>query len=213
MKRLRIYISGPLSTGNRQENVKKACDCALELIKLGYSPYCPHLTDYLDPDDSLGHATWMECDLLWVEVSDAVLRLPGESKGADMEVAKAHEMGIPVYNSIEELQAKPPSMGDERFHRLLREMAILHNKKSQDYSSKTDLFANCRASEEWHVPGWIGCLIRASDKVVRLKSFVAKGFLANEGVEDSLKDLAAYALIALILYREKQSTAVSNGLR
>ena len=34
---------------------------------------------------------------------DAVLRLPGESKGADQDVAIARERGIPVYTAIEQI--------------------------------------------------------------------------------------------------------------
>jgi hypothetical protein len=34
---------------------------------------------------------------------DAVLRLPGQSSGADNDVRIAHERGIPVYHSIEEV--------------------------------------------------------------------------------------------------------------
>jgi hypothetical protein len=34
---------------------------------------------------------------------DAVLRLPGESKGADQDVAIARERGLPVYFSLEEI--------------------------------------------------------------------------------------------------------------
>jgi hypothetical protein len=34
---------------------------------------------------------------------DAVLRLPGESKGADQDVAIANQRGIPVYHSLEEV--------------------------------------------------------------------------------------------------------------
>jgi hypothetical protein len=34
---------------------------------------------------------------------DAVLRLPGESSGADADVAIARERGIPVYTDIEEI--------------------------------------------------------------------------------------------------------------
>jgi hypothetical protein len=37
----------------------------------------------------------------------------------------------------------------------------------------------------------------------RIQSFLQNGSLANESVEDSLKDLAAYALIALVLFREQ----------
>ncbi|PRY68438.1 hypothetical protein B0I08_104140 [Glaciihabitans tibetensis] len=34
---------------------------------------------------------------------DAVLRLPGTSKGADQDVAIARERGLPVYTSLEEI--------------------------------------------------------------------------------------------------------------
>jgi hypothetical protein len=34
---------------------------------------------------------------------DAVLRLPGDSTGADNDVRIAHDRGIPVYHSIDEL--------------------------------------------------------------------------------------------------------------
>jgi hypothetical protein len=36
---------------------------------------------------------------------DAVLRLPGESRGADRDVEIARERGIPVYTSLEEIPA------------------------------------------------------------------------------------------------------------
>jgi len=34
---------------------------------------------------------------------DAVFRIPGASRGADLEVAKAKEMGLPVYTDIEDI--------------------------------------------------------------------------------------------------------------
>lgn len=40
---------------------------------------------------------------------DAVLRLPGESRGADQDVAIARERGIPVYFSIEEIPQRLPA--------------------------------------------------------------------------------------------------------
>lgn len=38
-----------------------------------------------------------------IEHCDAILRLPGESKGADNDVRLAHERGIPVYYDIAEV--------------------------------------------------------------------------------------------------------------
>ncbi len=39
---------------------------------------------------------------------DAVLRLPGESTGADQDVAIARERGIPVYFRVEDIPARVP---------------------------------------------------------------------------------------------------------
>jgi len=95
------------------------------------------------------------------------------------------------------------SVGDPRFHALLREIGDLHDKKQQDYGSDTDPLANVRASQQYGVAPWIGTLVRMNDKVHRLQQFAKKGALANESAEDSMMDIAVYALIALVLYREE----------
>jgi hypothetical protein len=38
-----------------------------------------------------------------LECCDAVLRIPGESRGADLDVARALELGLPVYSAVTEL--------------------------------------------------------------------------------------------------------------
>ena len=205
-RRRRIYIAGPLSTGDRLANVQLACAVGRELIVLGYAPLIPHLTHYMDCTDELGHATWLDVDLPWVEVADGLLRLPGPSKGADMEEERAEARGIPIYLSKQELLAKTtPTIdgaGDPRFHAVLAEMGYLHARKGADYGRGKDVFANIRASEDFGVPPWVGAMVRANDKVQRIKSYCLNGSLANEGLEDSLIDLACYAIIALILFRE-----------
>lgn len=92
--------------------------------------------------------------------------------------------------------------GDPRFHRILDEMRALHAKKSADYGQGEDPLANVRASQDFGVPAWVGTMIRANDKVIRIKSMATKGSLQNESLEDSFIDLASYAILALILYRE-----------
>lgn len=103
--RLRVYISGPITLGDQRENVRLAMGVAHELINCGYAPLCPHLSWFYPFANDVPHATWIAADLPWVEVSDAVLRLPGESKGADEEVAFAELCGIPVFTSIGNLVA------------------------------------------------------------------------------------------------------------
>ena len=88
------------------------------------------------------------------------------------------------------------------FRDVLDEMIELQSRKSQDYGITGDPYANLRASEDFGIPAWIGSAVRMNDKIRRLQA-VAKGSkLVNEGVEDSLLDLATYAILTLILYRE-----------
>ena len=92
--------------------------------------------------------------------------------------------------------------GDQRFHAVLDEIRAMHERKGADYGTSRDIFANVRASEEFGIQAWKGAVLRANDKMARLKTYFTKGTLANEGVEDSLLDLANYAAIALVLFRE-----------
>ena len=100
--------------------------------------------------------------------------------------------------------AKGVIAGDPRFHRKLKEIGDLHDKKQIDYGTSGDPFANVRGSQEWGIPPWIGAMVRANDKMHRLQQFARKGFLANESVKDSLLDLAVYSLIALVLLEEEE---------
>lgn len=91
-----------------------------------------------------------------------------------------------------------------RFHEILKELGDLHDKKQADYGRGDDPFANVRASSDWGVSGWVGAMIRGSDKLRRLQSLIANGKLANESAEDSLRDLAVYSIIALVLFEQEQ---------
>lgn len=91
-----------------------------------------------------------------------------------------------------------------RFHELLGEAGALHRAKQADYGRSYDPFANVRASEDWGIPGWVGCMVRATDKIKRLQKLARDGNLSNEAARDSFMDLAVYALIGLVLYEEEQ---------
>jgi hypothetical protein len=208
--RTRVYVAGPISKGPLEQNIRQATDAGMELLRAGFAPLVPHLTCYMagPAPEVLPHGTavedWYGVDLPWVAVADAVVRLPGDSVGADKEVALAKELGIPVYDSVGALLENPPTTGDDRFHALLAQIGKLHDRKQADYGRAGDPFANVRASQNWGIAPWLGALLRAGDKVARLQKFALAGRLANEGVEDSMMDLAVYALIALILYRKKR---------
>ena len=93
----------------------------------------------------------------------------------------------------------------DRFHEILAELGALHDKKAKDYGHGDDPYTNVRASAAWDIPPWIGVMIRLNDKIIRLQSLVQKGALANESAEDSLRDIAVYAVIALLLFEEEKS--------
>lgn len=92
------------------------------------------------------------------------------------------------------------------FEQAIQEILDMHTKKQIDYGrpEQGDPFANVRASEDFGIPGWIGAIIRANDKVRRLQKAARGGKLANESIEDSLLDAAVYFIIALCLFREVQ---------
>ena len=101
----RVYVAGPYSAD------PEACTAAAiavgdQLLNLGYAPFVPHLSHYWHTlHNERPYEDWMRLDLAWVEVADVLLRLPGESAGADREVAHARQVGVPVVFSVEELQA------------------------------------------------------------------------------------------------------------
>jgi hypothetical protein len=96
-----VYISGPLtSSGNVLENMQRAIHAARALIAAGFAPFCPHLSYHVDPADEIPHAVWMDVDLAWLAVADAMLVLPGESRGVEIELDFAKTQGIPIFRSV-----------------------------------------------------------------------------------------------------------------
>ena len=96
--------------------------------------------------------------------------------------------------------------GSERFHALLKEIGDLHDKKQEDYGRPGDPFANVRGSVEFGIKPWVGAMLRANDKMRRLQKAAQGGTMVNESIEDSMMDLAVYALISLVLFEEELDT-------
>lgn len=110
MRSIKVYIAGPYSQGDVEANVEVAMRTWLELWAVGYIPYCAHWTYFQNKFLELPYDDWLEFDGYWLESCDAVLRLPGPSRGADMEVTAATQLGMSVYNSTTELlKGLPPN--------------------------------------------------------------------------------------------------------
>lgn len=56
--------------------------------------------------NELTHADWLAIDFEFISRCDALVRLPGDSVGADAEVAEANRLQIPVFRSVEEVIAE-----------------------------------------------------------------------------------------------------------
>jgi hypothetical protein len=101
----------------------------------------------------------------------------------------------------EQRPAKHPS--STAFVALLQEMKRLHESKSADYGSEDDPLANVRSGADFvNIEPWRGCMVRIADKVQRLRTYCRTGRLVHEGVRDTFLDLAAYSLLAIVLFDE-----------
>lgn len=81
-------------------------------MDLGYAPFVPHYSYFVDMASTHGagrYEQWIALDLSYISICHALLRLPGPSGGADREVAFAREIGVPVFESVEALQAAVPT--------------------------------------------------------------------------------------------------------
>ena len=97
---MKIYIAGPYSKGDVAVNVREAIYAGDYVSRLGHVPFIPHLTHFwhmLIPHD---YEFWMAQDDAWLECCDAMLRLKGESAGADREEARARGLFLPIYYSV-----------------------------------------------------------------------------------------------------------------
>src|SRR6476659_8202886 len=143
--------------------------------------------DYLDEsvDDFENEGGTVYMDPSIVETVEAQLRAPIYS-GVAVTVPLSPEVH-PLY---------------KRYNKFWLKVREIRDKKGKDYGTKEDPFANIRGAQEFGVAPWIGAANSANDCLTRIKQFARTGRLENESVEDSMLDLANYALICLTLWDE-----------
>lgn len=103
---MRIYVAGPYSAKDKHRvevNVANAVACAENISRMGHTPFIPHLTHFWHKLFDHDYEFWMQQDLQWLRLCDAVFRMPGVSNGADREVAVARTIGIPVFYHYNEI--------------------------------------------------------------------------------------------------------------
>jgi hypothetical protein len=105
---IRVYVAGPFRAEDcwRQErHVRTAEEAAWQLWKMGMAPLCPHSQTRFY-QGSLPNDVWLEGDLSWVEVSQALYVVDGweESEGTLGEIKLAKKLGIPIFFSMREIR-------------------------------------------------------------------------------------------------------------
>lgn len=98
-----VYLATPYSIGDPCVNVNKAVKIAEQVVEEGHTPMLPilsHLWHLISPHD---YSYWMNIDKELIKKADKVLRISGESNGADMEVQIAKHLNIPVVYSVKDL--------------------------------------------------------------------------------------------------------------
>lgn len=106
MRKLRVYLAGPISAGNQFENVANGIKVGQEIWNMGAIPFIPHLSALasIAIPGGMSYENWMEYDFAWLETCDGLFRMPGVSPGADLEVAHAGSLGIPVFELLDDLE-------------------------------------------------------------------------------------------------------------
>jgi hypothetical protein len=103
MKPLRIYVAGPITLGDTLAHIGNGIAVCNILLDEALVPFCPHLSAFLHMARPRSYEEWVRYDFHWLRLCHAVLRLPGESRGADREVDEALRLGIIVFGNIETL--------------------------------------------------------------------------------------------------------------
>lgn len=107
-QKIKVYVAGSYTKGDVAVNVKNALDAANLLVEAGFYPFVPHLTHFWHMAHPRPYEFWLELDNLFLPACDALLRLPGESSGADKEVELAIKLKIPVFRVVPDTDLTRP---------------------------------------------------------------------------------------------------------
>ena len=101
--KIKVYIASPYTIGDKLANAKRQIKAADELLKHGFAPYVPLLNHFWDEISPKTESEWLDLDFEYLPICDCLLRLEGESKGADKECLKAWGLNIPIFHSVNEI--------------------------------------------------------------------------------------------------------------
>lgn len=110
---MRVYIAGAM--GNKDplvflDNLRKGMRLSTRALLAGHSVFSPFVDFQLffmtKEEELISVSTIKASSMEWLRVSEAVVLVPGweDSQGTKDEIAEAERLGIPVYDSLAELE-------------------------------------------------------------------------------------------------------------
>lgn len=107
-----VYVAGPYTAADswrREENIRRAEELSLEVLRIGHYPICPHTMSRFF-FGQVPEAVAIAWGLDLVRVSEALLLVSGwqDSAGTRTEIELARKLGLPVYRDFGELLCGRP---------------------------------------------------------------------------------------------------------
>jgi hypothetical protein len=144
-----VYVAAPFSEGDNATNIRLSMCYSQRLFDSGLVPFNPLLLNQhfiVHPADWTKAIQWC---LSYLTKCDALVRIPGVSSGADIEVAMAEKIGIPVFETNEdELDNGRPgyisssmSTGDAWWSRSMEYLDLLNRKWMEWYIAELERMA------------------------------------------------------------------------
>ena len=100
-----VYVAGPYTKGDVALNVRNAVQTGMVIADRGHYPVIPHLTHFMHLMFPKGYDYWITLDNIIIPKCDALIQLPGKSKGADKEALLAINYGLQVFIDLRRLIA------------------------------------------------------------------------------------------------------------
>jgi hypothetical protein len=117
--RNKVYVAGPYSAETKEgrlENTLKAVAAGDRLRAAGYVPFIPHLYHWWHEYHPHPYQFWMDLDQVWLEASDILCRIDGESPGGDTEIGWARQLRM--FHGVDDLLKKLGICANPRMHTL-----------------------------------------------------------------------------------------------
>lgn len=120
-----ILIAGPYRSGTNgdptaiAENLRRLEEAAAPIYRLGHIPMIGEwvalpIARGVEPEEAPEVDVLYDTARLLLQRCDAVLRLPGESSGADNDVVIARQRGLPVYFRLDDIPPASSAMSYTR---------------------------------------------------------------------------------------------------